>query len=123
MRDREDRHFAQSRHFVAASIRRQIPRGRANRSQVIDVSGRTVAESIPLFESKFLASSEQTNGFANALLAGFRSLRYVDPDDEVTAVSGRQFLKELPGLGVLPEGFRNVARKFRNLRLGRVGIC
>ena len=37
MRDRKDRHFTQSRHFVAASIRRQIPRGRTDRSQVIDV--------------------------------------------------------------------------------------
>src|SRR5206468_5142052 len=46
MRDREDRHFAQSRHFVAASIRRQISRGRTDRSQVIDVESSQQQQSL-----------------------------------------------------------------------------
>jgi hypothetical protein len=56
-----------------------------------------------LFESKFLASPEQTDGFSNALLASLRPLRRMNPDDEVTTMGRREFLEELPSLGVLPE--------------------
>ena len=43
----------------------------------------------PLFESKFLASREQTDRFTNAILARLRPLRHMNPDDEVATLRRR----------------------------------
>src|SRR5262249_32931212 len=68
----------------------------------------------PLLESKFLASREQTDRFANALLACLRTLRRMNPGHEVTTVGRRQFLEKLPSLGVLSESLGDIVRQVRD---------
>src|SRR2546430_16477845 len=75
-----------------------------------------------LFESKFLPGSEQTDRFANALLARLQPLRRMNPDDEVAAMAGREFLKELPSLAVFFEGISDVVRQNGDGRFCGVGI-
>src|SRR5262245_48981231 len=75
-----------------------------------------------LFESEFLSRREQTDRFAYALLARFRPLRRMNPGDEVATIAGCQFLKELPGLGVLLKGLGDVVRQIGDGRFWGVGI-
>src|SRR5947209_11441160 len=75
-----------------------------------------------LFQAELSAGREQRQRFTDAPLASFRSLRDVNPDDEVAALPARQRLKEAPRLWTGFECLPDVAWQLGNVWLRRVFV-
>jgi len=75
-----------------------------------------------LFQAELPARRKQRDRFADAPLSSLRSLRDVDPDDEVAALPSRQLLKKTPRLGVGFDCLSDVTRQLGNARLRRVSV-
>ena len=76
-----------------------------------------------LLQAKLFSRRQQCDRFANAPSARSRFFGCMNPNDEVTSVSGRQLPQEFPRFGICLQRLGNVDRQVGDYRSWRVGVA